>query len=78
MLAGADGETTRDIARRFGFTNPSRFAAVYAKRLARRHGDTRRRASSDTTLPLSVLRFAAGMRNVTSAIGHKYEILKLQ
>ncbi len=44
LLAGADGETTRDIARRFGFTNPSRFAAVYAKRFGETPGETRRRA----------------------------------
>jgi transcriptional regulator GlxA family with amidase domain len=46
LLAQADGEATRDIARRFGFTNPSRFVAAYGKRYGETPGETRRRKST--------------------------------
>lgn len=36
-----DGVSTRGIARRFGFTNPSRFIAAYGKEFGERPGETR-------------------------------------
>lgn len=43
-LRTADGSvSTGSIARRFGFTNPSRFVAAYGKEFGERPGETRRR-----------------------------------
>jgi AraC-like DNA-binding protein len=43
-LRNADDDvSTRTIARRFGFTNPSRFIAAYGKRFGERPAETRRR-----------------------------------
>ena len=43
LRAAGDQEPTRAIARRFGFTNPSRFIAAYGKRFGEHPNETRRR-----------------------------------
>jgi AraC-like DNA-binding protein len=45
LLKSPDEEPTRAIARRFGFTNPSRFIAAYGKRFGEHPTETRRRRS---------------------------------
>ena len=42
LLKAGDNEPTRTIARRFGFTNPSRFIAAYGRCFGERPSDTRR------------------------------------
>ena len=44
LRAGDDGVSTRSIARRFGFTNPSRFITAYGKEFGERPSETRRRS----------------------------------
>ncbi len=45
-LRAADDEvSTRSIARRFGFTNPSRFIAAYGKQFGEPPNETRRRGA---------------------------------
>jgi AraC-like DNA-binding protein len=46
LLASRDDEPTRAIARRFGFSNPSRFIAAYGKRFGEHPTETRRRRTS--------------------------------
>ncbi len=48
MAAGSD-ETTRAIARRFGFTNPSRFIAAYGRRFGEHPRETRRRGAPEAS-----------------------------
>jgi AraC-like DNA-binding protein len=43
LQATDDDVSTRSIARRFGFTNPSRFIAAYSKQFGERTNETRRR-----------------------------------
>jgi AraC-like DNA-binding protein len=42
LRVAGDEEVTREIARRFGFTNPSRFIAAYRKRFGEHPKETRR------------------------------------
>lgn len=44
LLDNPDGASTREIARRFGFTNLSRFTAAYGKRFGQTPGETRRQS----------------------------------
>jgi len=44
LLSAGDDEPTRTIARRFGFTNPSRFIAAYGKRFGEHPNETRQLA----------------------------------
>ena len=44
LQRGGDGPIA-DVARRFGFTNPSRFAAAYARRFGEHPSDTIRARS---------------------------------
>jgi AraC-like DNA-binding protein len=46
LRLAADDEPTAAIARRFGFTNPSRFGTAYAKRFGERPSEARQRRSS--------------------------------
>lgn len=45
LLAAGSNEPVRAIARRFGFTNPSRFIAAYGRRFGEHPRDTRRRGA---------------------------------
>ena len=42
LASAGENETPRDIARRFGFTNPSRFIAAYKRRFREHPSETRR------------------------------------
>ncbi len=44
LQAADNGVSIRSIARRFGFTNPSRFIAAYGKQFGERPNETRRRS----------------------------------
>ena len=46
LRAAEDGVATRSIARRFGFTNPSRFIAAYGRQFGEHPNETRRRAGA--------------------------------
>jgi AraC-like DNA-binding protein len=46
LLAAEADEPTRAIARRFGFTNPSRFIAAYGRRFGERPNETRARGGA--------------------------------
>ena len=43
LVQASDDEPSRTIARRFGFTNPSRFIAAYGRRFGERPSETRRK-----------------------------------
>ena len=46
LLTTCNDEPTRAIARRFGFTNPSRFIAAYGKRFGEHPNETRQRTAA--------------------------------
>jgi AraC-like DNA-binding protein len=51
LLQAGDDEPTRAIARRFGFTNPSRFIAAYGRRFGEHPSETRRKDESGSLAP---------------------------